>query len=157
MPCEFSQLLSAYHDGELDSQARENVQRHLSSCPACAAELAGLAEMSQIFASTEQPRLSQFAGFRLRRHAESLVESQNLRLVRVVRAVAACVLAGASIWLWATNGAPAASDQPIGLPPQLDVAVAATVETQSLDTTTPAAAGYLADINSRSDDYPAGE
>jgi anti-sigma factor RsiW len=157
MPCEFSQLLSAYHDGELDSQTRENVQRHIGSCPACAAELAGLAEMSKMFVSAERPHLSQFAGFRLRRHAESLVESQNLRLVRVVRAVAACILAGASIWLWANNGTPAASDQSVGLPPQLVVAVDATAETQSLDTTTPAAAWYLADVNSRSDDYSAGE
>ena len=116
--------------------------------------------MSQMFATTDRPHLSQFANHRLRLHAEGLVESEALRLVRTVRAIAACVLAAASIWLWLFTGSPAmpdtealATSQIAAPPPQLDVAVTASAETQSLDTTTPAAAWYLADISSRSDDY----
>jgi len=152
MSCSFSQHLSAFHDGELAPDLREAVRRHLAECPACAAELTDLAAASRLFAAVDRPHLSQFSQFRIRQTAEALVQSDILKFVRVVRAIAACILIGASIWLWQMSSSSPAPEQVSAPPPQVDVAIVASEETQSLDATTPAAAWYLADASSRADD-----
>jgi anti-sigma factor RsiW len=59
MACSVSKLLSAYHDGELDSAQSVDVERHIVDCPQCAAELAELAGLSRIFEQSPPQRLSQ--------------------------------------------------------------------------------------------------
>ena len=41
-----SELLAAYHDGELTSNSRHQVKNHLQDCPTCRAELEALEELS---------------------------------------------------------------------------------------------------------------
>jgi len=41
-----SEFLAAYHDGELPSNRRHQVENHLQDCPTCRAELAALQELS---------------------------------------------------------------------------------------------------------------
>jgi len=54
-----SQNMSAYLDGELDTQASGRTEAHLSSCDACSAELQSLRESARfIEANTAEPRLS---------------------------------------------------------------------------------------------------
>jgi anti-sigma factor RsiW len=156
MSCEFAQHLSAYHDGELSPELRTTIEAHVATCPSCSAELTDLASTSRLFATAQRPHLSEFSKFRIRREAEALVQSDILKFVRTVRAIAACILVGASVWLWGTSGAAPAPEQVVAPPPQVDMAVAASEETQSLDASTPAAAWYLADASNRSDDQ-AGE
>lgn len=46
--CPFLNQLSAYHDGELDEAAREQVKQHLLTCPACREELTQLVSLSRL-------------------------------------------------------------------------------------------------------------
>jgi anti-sigma factor RsiW len=153
MSCSFNNRLSAYFDGELDAATTEAVRRHVEGCAECAAELAELKKLTGMFEQSPPPRLSQIALYRLHNNADVVVRGDVLRVARFVRAVAACVLVGS--WLWLANGSgtvPTAQETVQTAPPWLDVAVTATAETHSLDTTTPAATWYLADASSRSDE-----
>lgn len=153
MPCSQSQLLSAYHDGELTAAQRQELELHIAQCPACAAELTELQSISNLFTAAARPHLSHFSQFRIRQAAEALPRDQILRLARRVRAIAACVLLGASVWLWNQSGGVSGTEQVSAPPPQVDLAITATEATQNMDATSPAAAWYLADASSRSD-YP---
>jgi anti-sigma factor RsiW len=163
MACSFGNRLSAYHDGELDSASAAEVQRHVAECPACASELAELNSLSGLFEKSPRPRLSQMSLHRIHNGVDLVIRGNFLRTVKVLRAIAACVLVGASIWLIETSsqtsftnpGSTASSQESVeAAPPWVDAAVTATAETQSLDATSPAAAWYLADFSSRSDDVP---
>jgi anti-sigma factor RsiW len=158
-----SQLLSAYHDGELDSAERAQVERHAAACPACAAELAELASLSRLVGEYPPPRLSQIALHRLHDRTDMVMRAGVLRVARVLQAAAACVVVASTLMLMRTSSANSsnsgqeATAQETAVeaaPPWLDVAVTASAETQSLDATTPAAAWYLADVSSRSEDVP---
>jgi anti-sigma factor RsiW len=153
MSCAFNNRLSAYFDGELDAALAAEMRRHIEQCAECAAELAELKKMSGLFDESPLPHLSQIAEYRLHNKADLLIHGDVIRVARYIRAVAACVLVGS--WLWLANlapGVPAAQESVQAAPPLLDVAVTATDETHSLDTTTPAAAWYLADVSSRADE-----
>ena len=41
-----SELLAAYHDGELPVNRQHQVEKHLQDCPTCRAELGALEELS---------------------------------------------------------------------------------------------------------------
>ena len=43
-----SELLPAYHDGELTSNCQRQVEKHLQDCPTCRAELKALEELSSL-------------------------------------------------------------------------------------------------------------
>jgi len=56
MDCsEIRELLSAYHDGELDDQARNRVSVHLAECPDCASQLATFEKLSAMAGSLSAP------------------------------------------------------------------------------------------------------
>jgi anti-sigma factor RsiW len=162
MACSISNRLSAYHDGELDAASRVEVERHLSQCPACAVELAELKAMSNWFEESQRPRLSQIALYRIHGQADWVVRKDLLRFARTVQAIAACVLVAASIGLmWShgsASGLEATGFEATGAqavqaaPPWLGLAVQTTAETNQLDVSSPAAAVYLADVSSRSDE-----
>jgi len=164
MSCSFSNRLSAFHDGELDSAAGAEIELHLAECPACAKELADLSAMSGMFLQSTRPRLSQMSLHRIHDRVDLVIRGNFLRTVKVLRAIAACVLVAGSIWLMKSPSEKAITQMPPdaggttesadAAPPWLDAAVTATAETQSLDVTTPAAAWYVADFSSRSDEAP---
>lgn len=49
------QLLSAFHDNELEAAARTEVQEHLTSCSTCAGEFSSMAALSNIASSITKP------------------------------------------------------------------------------------------------------
>ncbi|SDM47653.1 Putative zinc-finger [Fictibacillus solisalsi] len=49
---EIHELLSAYVDGELDSNQRQEVERHMSDCGKCREEVAHLLELKALLSST---------------------------------------------------------------------------------------------------------
>jgi anti-sigma factor RsiW len=149
-----SDRLSAYHDGELDAASRGEVERHLSECPACAVELAELKAMSNWFQAAPPQRLSQIARYRIHGQTDWVVKQDLLRFARTVQAIAACVLVAASIGLMWSHGAvsPIEPSQVQAAPPWMGLAVQTTAETNELDVSTPAAAEYLGDVSSRSDE-----
>jgi len=54
VPCELSGIeVQAYFDGELDAVAAANFERHLQSCPACAAALASENALRQTLAASQ--------------------------------------------------------------------------------------------------------
>jgi anti-sigma factor RsiW len=155
--CSFNQQISAYHDGELDSSRREEVERHLLQCPACSAELTELRKMSNLFVerAAPQPKLSQISLYRLHQQTQKVMEDGLVRIARAISAIAACVLVASSAWLMHTNqmAAPVKPvEASVGVPPWVDVTVAANRDSAAVDTTTPAAAWYLA--SARVDDTP---
>lgn len=46
--CPFANKVHAYHDGELDQAAQEQVKQHLLACPSCRVELSQLAGLSRL-------------------------------------------------------------------------------------------------------------
>ncbi len=49
-------LLSAYYDGELSDELAATVVEHLDQCDACAGELTGIEQLSQLAARLDEPR-----------------------------------------------------------------------------------------------------
>jgi anti-sigma factor RsiW len=97
--CTCESRLSAYHDGELDSAARAEVERHLASCPACARRLAAFRGISRLFADAPLTRLSQIAMHRLHANMDLVIDRGLFRLARVLSGVAAVVVIAGSVWL----------------------------------------------------------
>jgi anti-sigma factor RsiW len=150
--CPFSESLSAYHDDRLDERQRSEIERHLPTCPSCAAELAQLRAISGLFASASQPRLSQIAQHRLHFAVDEAMDEGVLKIVRVLSAIAACVLVAGSLWLVRTRDVRTVENTTPVAPPWADVGV--TSDSPSGAYSTPAAAWYLADDSLRSDDAP---
>ena len=50
--------MSAYFDGELPENERENLEAHLAGCAECRAGLASIREMSAVFAAADLPEMS---------------------------------------------------------------------------------------------------
>src|SRR6516165_9868034 len=56
MNCEQVQnLLGQFHDGELETAARLDVEIHLGNCRACAAELGAIAELAEAARTLSEP------------------------------------------------------------------------------------------------------
>lgn len=55
MPDEMRKQLGAYLDGELNGSARQVLQAHLETCPACRAELDGLRQLSKTLRGAPLP------------------------------------------------------------------------------------------------------
>jgi hypothetical protein len=153
--CPNSSRLSAYYDGELDEAGRGEVERHIRDCSACEVELGRLREMSRLLNTGKTPVLLPIAMHRLHKKVDEAMEEGMLRIMRVLNAIAACVLIAGSAWLMmrprvATTTverfAPAA-------PPWV-VPVGYTNDSPTGADSTPAAAFYLADDTSRNDDAP---
>jgi len=142
--CPFNDRLSAYLDGELDSEQHDIVARHISICAECQAALNALRRISSLFAAAAQPHLSQFSLHRLHKRVDAAMEESLLHLAHILQAVAACVLIAGSLWLvWAK---PAQAPQP----QQAQVTtVPVAWDTSTDETSTPAAAFYLADATSQ--------
>jgi len=50
--------LPAYHDGELSTGRRQQVEKHLETCPDCRAELQAIADLSALLKTEHSPRLT---------------------------------------------------------------------------------------------------
>jgi anti-sigma factor RsiW len=91
--------ISAYHDGELAGEQREQIERHLRDCPQCAAELDELRRLSQQLAeAAPRPALSLEAARRLHDHVEELTDRSVLHFAEILSGLAAAVMLAASLW-----------------------------------------------------------
>jgi anti-sigma factor RsiW len=98
---QFAQRIQAYHDGRLDDAQAAQVEAHLKSCAACAAELRELEGLSQMLASIPAARLSQIGLARVHNAVDTVMADEGgvLKLARWLSAAAAIVLAAATITL----------------------------------------------------------
>jgi anti-sigma factor RsiW len=117
-PCEMDKLIGPYHDRELDAQRRDEVERHLATCPHCASHLASLRRISARLGAvpladislSEQSRIHRM----LNRATVELADRAILRMALPLAALAAVLLVVTSVWLADTmksSGSQAASDQ----------------------------------------------
>ena len=148
--CPLNNHLQAYFDGELDESRRSELELHLRECPSCTEELARFQAMSRMIASVPSPRLSQIGLYRLHNQIDQAMEEGVLRIVRVLSAIAACVLVAGSAWLMRTRESRAVESSMPVAPPWADVVEAS--DSPSGAYSTPAAAWYLADDSARSED-----
>ena len=106
--CPIQSQLSAYHDGELDSQAVSQVEAHIATCAACREELAGLRNISGLFAAKAPAPMLPVELARLHRSLEGGVagqigyrpaEADFLRTAGMLSALAASILIISGVWL----------------------------------------------------------
>jgi anti-sigma factor RsiW len=112
MDCEYRQRLSAYHDGELPGAAMREMDLHVETCVACAAELEEIREVSRSFSEMAAEDLSSAAMARAHAVAEGAAAelgSPVLRVAGLLTALAASVLLVGSAWL---REPPAGDGQP---------------------------------------------
>jgi len=105
--CGRAQHLSAYYDGELPAAAAAEFEEHLRQCPDCAAELAGLRELSRLLGKLAERKIPSRVLHRLHRSADYSSRAGFRRMAKVVSAVAAIVLLVCSAWLWYLSGSEA--------------------------------------------------
>jgi anti-sigma factor RsiW len=165
--CPFNDWLGAYRDGELKESLRVQTESHLKECPSCAAEMARLESLSGLLLASAPKPMLPIAIHRLHKKVERAMEEKMLRIVRVLNAVAACVLIAGSAWLMnrprqsptvepgaVEPGAVerGAVERGVGpaVPPWVDLVSDSSTGANS----TPATAWYLADDTGRSDDAP---
>ena len=126
--CDVSRI-SAYHDGELAAEYRRAVEAHLAACPACAAELARLRELSRLFAyhalardTMPRPALDAVHAAVSEAFEERVIGAREvLRLTRFVTGLAAAILVAAGSWLVI---GPQVMESPVAPPADAATAVA---------------------------------
>lgn len=95
-------LLPGYLAGELKRQNRQAVAFHISSCPACTAELEELKADAELMAAVDAPELSQFVVTRVMAEVRADGTQPELRrrlvLGRAIAAAAAVVLVTLGAW-----------------------------------------------------------
>jgi len=109
--CEYAQKLGAYHDGELPPAQAAEMEEHIASCAACAAELGRIRALSEMLKQVRQPQVPAATLRRLHRRVDSLPNLTIHRLAEIAAAVAAAVLVTCSVLLATASAgtAPAAS------------------------------------------------
>lgn len=106
--CPFESQLSAYQDGELSPEKRQELERHLATCPPCAAHLDQLRRISAILSTAPVPRLSPAARQELYALSPQVGEAMYLRIAKWSTALAASIMLAASGWMLAQQrGTPA--------------------------------------------------
>src|ERR1700759_2736307 len=98
--CEFNSLLGRYHDGELPSGQRRQLEEHLPGCAPCTGELDHLQQMSQSLrsgAADTFPRASNDFLFRLQALAPNVERTMIVRFVTRLTAAAAAILVLATV------------------------------------------------------------
>jgi anti-sigma factor RsiW len=148
--CSMHEKLGAYHDGELDAAAQQQMEIHLSQCPSCMVELASLRAMSQLFSAVPEPRLSQISMHRLYRKADYAMEEGLLRFARVLSGIAAVILVAASAGLIYRNSYSSEPQQPQVIPvaatdtaPWVEPVIASDSDSVTIAASSPAAETYL--------------
>ena len=135
MTCPTATQLQACYDGELQSAERAAIESHSQQCPACAAQLADLRQLSAEIHRADLPLLPDSAIHRLR---ELPVRRQRslLRFAEWMSAAAAAVLVVGLINLQrnpAPPPAPAANYERAMLTLQMDPATSGTDSAQLID------------------------
>src|SRR5687768_8965004 len=111
--CEqFLPLLPAYHDGELDPATRAQVEEHLHTCPACAAELDRLRAISEPLRALRNVEPTPQHWSRFRDAIDDAADDGRLfRTASTLAVMAASVLIVALAWLNVLSARP---PRPVG-------------------------------------------
>jgi anti-sigma factor RsiW len=115
--CPFHSQLSAFHDGEMDSDAAGRFAGHLAGCAQCMEELTSLQSISGLFASLPEGRMYPLELARLHQNLDNTVSSQTstadfLRTAGMLSALAASILVISSVWIAEIPSRPAATLSP---------------------------------------------
>lgn len=94
-----SQLLNAYHDGELAPSERATVEAHLAACEACRTELAMIRRASRLLADHPFPELSSEQLDALHDAVDAGADRPVLRMFGILSTVAASLLIVSCAWL----------------------------------------------------------
>jgi anti-sigma factor RsiW len=105
MPCEFENMLSRYHDGELSEPERAGVENHVRECASCAVELEQLQAISHTLQSAVVPKASPLFLARLEALAERVEDVSAFRFVMRLTAAAAAIFIVATVQ-WSLHRTP---------------------------------------------------
>jgi anti-sigma factor RsiW len=102
--CKYQQLLNAYHDGELDTQAHEDVHRHVQTCYLCRDQLGQIRRLSGLIRAAEANRQGDdIRPDELRRIHSAVRQVEHdqplMRIAGFMSAVAASLLIISAAWL----------------------------------------------------------
>ena len=98
--CELTARVAAYHDGELDPSAAQQLESHLPACAACAEELRNLREMSGLFGALKPLRMEDQSLAQVHDVIDAEdSESGILRIGGLLAAMAASVVVIGGAWL----------------------------------------------------------
>ncbi len=96
MPCDHTQLVAAFYDGELAPDQAREMAIHIESCPVCLQELRSLQRLSQSIAAAP---LGQPSGITLARLASARRrQERGIRRLAGALTAAAVVLLAVSVW-----------------------------------------------------------
>ncbi len=151
--CPSPEQLQRFFDDELAAPDRGRIAAHLEECSQCRAELAQLGALSAVLKQSAVPELLPIAMARLQQRISRVTDRSLMRLAWAMSSVAAVVLVGGLMLLQASTATAQASSTPVqGAPPWVEALSAG--HPLSRNATSPAAAWYLADASSRSDELP---
>jgi anti-sigma factor RsiW len=153
--CPTEQNLSAYHDGELTTDDRAAMARHLAWCQACIRRMEQFKQMSVFITSGTPTGLSQIALRRLHNKLDEVIERGLVRFAWEVSGIAAAILLIGSVWLARLNeptSVVAPISTAVAVPPWVGAQASADPVVEEVPT--PAAAWYLADARNSSEINP---
>ena len=125
--CNFQSLIGAYYDRELDPEAAGKVEKHLTECPICIAELEAMGELSaRIHTVASWSGMDRAESARLHQAVRDADESFSdslplFRTMGLLGAMAASVLIVCGVWLLDTRNDPSAINSglhPVALAPE---------------------------------------
>lgn len=95
--CEQTNLLNAYHDGELSPAAAARLEQHIAACPRCEASLRQLVQLSGLLGRHVPAAMPPGAMRRLHRKVDAASALPIRHMAEVLAAVAATILVVCSI------------------------------------------------------------
>src|SRR2546421_1803159 len=106
--CDFQLQLDAYHDRELDAEARRRFEQHLKDCPTCPAELAAMRALSARIEAATPDDINGDESARIHEAVNQADDAQPvsfpLRTAGLLSALAASVLIISGVWLMDLRG-----------------------------------------------------
>ena len=102
--CRFQLQLDAYHDRELDADARREFEEHLKECPSCPGELAAMRALSSRIEAAIPHDITSAESMRVHEAVNHAADPQPesyplLRTAGLLSALAASVLIISGVWL----------------------------------------------------------
>src|SRR5258706_4804707 len=102
--CDFHPQLDAYHDRELNAEARQRFEEHLKECPTCSRELSAMRAISARIESALPHDIDATESSRIHAVVDRVADEQPeslplLRTAGLLSALAASVLIIGGVWL----------------------------------------------------------
>jgi len=106
--CSRERELEAYHDGQLEREARRDIECHIERCPHCARELAQLRRLSGVIKAAPMPAMPAGTLDLLYGRLDAARQQDVLRLGELLAAAALviCLASLAALWGMGRGNAP---------------------------------------------------